>query len=101
MVAFRFSSPKPISRNVISLASKLSPPPPTLAPNTLDCLLTRIGGEGGYPLAVSGEVGGEICKFLPVGSAEETDRRPNPKRFPGFGGKGGGWSSELRVLPVS
>lgn len=39
---------------------------------------------------MSGEVGGEIWEFLVVGSADETDRRLNPKRFPGLGGNGGG-----------
>lgn len=29
-------------------------------------------------------------ELLVNGRAEETDRMPNPKRFPGFGGRGGG-----------
>lgn len=37
---------------------------------------------------------------LERGSAEDVERKPNPKRLPGFGGGGGGWSSELPVLPV-
>lgn len=101
MAEFRFSSAKPISRNVANFDSIFSAPPPTFVPNTLDCLLTRSGGDGGYALAVSGEVGGDICECLVVGREDETDRRPKLKRFPGFGGNGGGWSSELRVLPVS
>lgn len=90
IVKFRFSSANPISRSLASLDSMFSPPPPTLAPNTLDCLFTRIGGDGGYAFAVSGEVGGDTCERLVIGRAEETDRRPKPKRFPGLGGRGGG-----------
>ena len=52
-------------------------------------------------MAVPGEVGGDIWECLVVGRTDETDRRPKLKRFPGLGGSGGGWSSELRVLPVS
>ena len=92
-----------MSLNEANLASiSASVPPPTFAPKTLDCLLTRIG-EGGAPKPVepSGEVGGVVRFDRESGRAEDTDRRPNAKRLPGFGGSGGGWSSELRVLPVS
>lgn len=47
IVELRFSSPKPMSLSVASFDSMFSPPPPTLAPKTLDCLLIRIGGGGG------------------------------------------------------
>ena len=47
-----------------------------------------------------GESGGEAGRDLCILTAEDVLRSPNPNLFPGFGGRGGGWSSELRVLPV-
>ena len=100
--AFRLSSWNPISLSCVSFASSSSPPPPTLAPNTLDCLFTLIG-EGGplKPCMVEGECGGEVGPFRCRGNADDALLSPKPNLLPGFGGRGGGWSSELRVLPVS
>ena len=42
-----------------------------------------------------------MVAVLDRGSIEDALRRPKPNRLPGFGGSGGGWSSELWVLPVS
>ena len=99
-LVFRFSSVNPMSLNCASFASILSLLPPTLAPNTLDCLLTR-SGSSCHPLPAGGDRGGDVGPLRCRGRTEDTLRKPNPKRFAGFGGRGGGWSSELRVLPVS
>lgn len=98
---FRFSSGKPISLRVASLASVLGPVLPTDAPNTRDCLFTRTG-DGGAANSVlrSGEVGGDTRAALDRGNVEDAARRPKPNRLLGFGGSGGGCSSELLVLPV-
>ena len=99
--AFLLSSWNPMSFNCTSFASISPSPPPTLAPNTLDCLLTLIG-EGGplKPLVPCGEYGGEAGRCRCKGRAEDALRRPKPNLLPCFGGSGGGCSSELRVLPV-
>lgn len=99
-LVLRLSSVNPISLNCASFASILSLLPPTLAPNTLDCLLTR-SGSSCHPLPLCGDRGGEIGPPRCKGSADDALRKPNPNLFPGFGGSGGGWSSELRVLSVS
>lgn len=70
-----------------------------LAPNTLDCLFTLMGSPN-PPVDIWGDCGAELGWLLDKGNAEETLRRPKPKRFPGLGGSGGGWSSELLVLLV-
>lgn len=93
-VELRFSSGKPISRKVANLDSNPSPEVCILDPNTLDGLLTR-GGDVSCPkLPRPGDTGG--VRFRGDVAAL---RNPNPKRPVGFGGNGGGRSSEL-VLPV-
>lgn len=93
-VELRLSSGKPISRSVASFESSPSPEDCMLVPNTLDCLFTR-GGEVSCPKPpIPGDTGG--VRFLGDAAAF---RSPNPKRPVGFGGNGGGLSSEL-VLPV-
>lgn len=92
-VEFLFSSGKPISRRVANFDSMPSPDVCTLDPNTRDGLLTR-GGDSCPKPPSPGDTGGvrlrgEVAAF----------RSPNPKRPVGFGGSGGGLSSEL-VLPV-
>ncbi len=52
-------------------------------------------------MGLSGDLGGEFRLDFDAVKAEDTERNPKPYRFPGFGGNGGGLSSELRVLPVS
>lgn len=102
ILALRLSSLNPISLNRANFASMLSdPPPPTLAPKIRDCLLILIG-EGGppLPLGIWGDCGGKLLVLRERGRADDALRRPNPNLLPGFGGNGGGWSSELRVLPV-
>lgn len=90
-VALRFSSVKPISRSCASFESISPPPPPTLAPNTLDCLLTWIGeGDPPKPLVPFGENGGDVGRFLCIFTVEDVLRSPNPNLFAGFGGRGGG-----------
>ena len=81
-----------MSLSVASFVSKSSPLLlPTVAPKTRDCLFMRIGDGGAlYSVDPFGESGGDGCLARPMGSTEDTDRRPKPKRFPGFGGKGGG-----------
>jgi len=95
-----------MSLSCASLTSISPPPPPTLAPKTLDCLLTRIV-EGGppKPLTPLGDSGGDAGRLLCVRMVEDELRRPKPNLLPGFGGRGlsgrgGGRSSELPVLPV-
>jgi hypothetical protein len=93
-VELRLSSGKPMSRNVASFDSKPSPDVCMFDPKTLDALLT-CGGDASCPkLPNPGDKGGvrlrgEVAAF----------RKPKPKRPVGFGGSGGGRSSEL-VLPV-
>jgi hypothetical protein len=93
-VELRLSSGKPMSRRVDSFESRPSPDVWILEPKTLDGLLTR-GGEVScaYP-SIPGDTGGERFRDAGVGL-----RNPNPNRLVGFGGNGGGRSSEL-VLPV-
>ena len=94
-VELRFSSGKPMSRSVESFESIPSPDVCMLDPKTLEGLFTR-GGEtfcANSPSPRLGETGGE--KFRDI----EALRSPNPNLPEGFGGNGGGLSSEL-VLPV-
>jgi len=93
-VALRLSSGKPISRRVVSFESRPSPEVCMLEPNTLDGLLMR-GGDWSCWLNPPrpGDSGGVRSRVV------EAFRNPNPKRPVGFGGNGGGRSSEL-VLPV-
>ena len=89
-----------MSLKVPSLDSKASPVLPTDAPNTLDCLFTRIGDGGvANPVSPSGESGGDTRAVLERGNVEDAARKPNPNRLLGLGGSGGGCSSELLVLP--
>lgn len=93
-VELRLSSGKPMSRSVASFDSSPSPEVFTLDPKTRDALFT-LGGDVSSPKPPRpGETGGvrfrgEVAAF----------RSPKPKRPVGFGGNGGGLSSEL-VLPV-
>ena len=100
----RLSSGNPISFKVTNFHSKPSSVTPILAPNTLDCLLIRIGE--GIPEGLrygSGDKDGESSERLETGRADEADRNPNLKRLEGFstfsffGGGGGGSSSEPPV----
>ena len=86
--ALRLSSIKPMSLSCASFESNSLLPPPTLAPNTLDCLLTRIGSL--KPFTPFGEIGGEAGSDLCILTAEDVLRSPNPNLFAGFGGRGGG-----------
>ena len=86
--ALRLSSVKPMSLNCASFESNSLLPPPTLAPNTLDCLLTRMGSL--KPCVPLGESGGDAGRDLCILTAEDVLRRPNPNLFAGFGGRGGG-----------
>lgn len=93
-VELRLSSGKPMSRSVASFDSSPSPDVFTLDPKTLDALFTRGGDVSSPKPPRPGETGGvrfrgEVAAF----------RNPKPKRPVGFGGSGGGLSSEL-VLPV-
>jgi len=90
-VELRFSSGKPMSRSVASFESSPSPEWLMLEPKTRDGLFTRGGDTGVLSYPSPGDTGGdlEVDVFL----------NPNPKRPVGFGGSGGGRSSEL-VLPV-
>ena len=89
-VELRLSSGKPMSRSVASLESSPSPEVWTFDPKTRDGLFTR-GGEVSCPNPRPGDTGGDLDV--------DVFRNPNPKRPVGFGGSGGGLSSEL-VLPV-
>lgn len=103
-VTLRFSSGKPMSFNVWSFVSKLSADAlRTLCPNTLDALFTLGGEESPNPLRPTptpGDDGGLAESGFGAGKVAEEARSPNPKRFPGFGGSGGGRSSAELVLPV-
>lgn len=93
-VELRLSSGNPISRSVASFESSPSPDVCTFDPKTRDGLFTR-GGEVSNPNPpIPGDTGG-------VKSRDGFDdfRSPNPNLPEGFGGNGGGLSSEL-VLPV-
>lgn len=95
-VELRFSSGNPISLKVASFDSNPSPEVFTLDPNTLDGLFT-LGGDVSCPLKPlsPGDTGG--VTFL---GNVEAFCNPNPKRFVGFGGRGGGLSSTELELPV-
>ena len=83
-----------MSRSVANFESSPSPEVCILDPKTRDGLFTR-GGEVSCPNPPRpGETGG--VRFR---GAVAAFRNPNPKRPVGFGGNGGGLSSEL-VLPV-
>lgn len=92
-VELRLSSGKPMSRKVASFDSSPSPEVCIFDPKTREGLLT-CGGELSPKLPRPGDTGG--VRFRGDVTAL---RRPNPKRPVGFGGSGGGRSSEL-VLPV-
>lgn len=94
-VLLRFSSGKPMSLNVANLESNPSPDVLTLDPNTLDGLFTRGGELSPLNPPIPGETGGVALR----GKVEDF-WRPNPNRFVGFGGSGGGLSSWELVLPV-
>jgi hypothetical protein len=93
-VELRLSSGNPISRSVASFESSPSPDVCMVDPKTRDGLFT-LGGDASCPkLPRPGDPGGvrfrgDVAAF----------RNVNPKRPVGFGGNGGGLSSEL-VLPV-
>lgn len=94
-VEFRLSSGNPISRKVASLESSPSPDVWILEPKTLEGLFNRGGEDASFEkLPIPGETGG-VRFFGEVAAL----RSPKPKRPVGFGGNGGGLSSEL-VLPV-
>jgi hypothetical protein len=97
-VAFRFSSGNPISRSVASFDSNPSPGPPIFDPKTLEALFTLGGDESSGKPPRPGDIGG--VTVLDIGKVEDAALRPNPNRFPGFGGSGGGRSSTELVLPV-
>lgn len=90
-VELRLSSGKPMSLSVASFESSPSPEVCMLDPKTRDGLFTRGGEVCVLSKPRPGDTGGdlEVDVFL----------NPNPKRPVGFGGSGGGLSSEL-VLPV-
>ena len=92
-VELRLSSGNPISRSVASFESMPSPEVCTFEPKTLEGLFTR-GGECCPKSPRPGDIGGVMSR----GDVAAL-RSPNPKRPVGFGGSGGGRSSEL-VLPV-
>lgn len=90
-----------MSFNVASFSSRVAPVPPIDAPKTLDCLFTRTGDGGpGNPVLTTGYSGCDSRAVLESGNVEDDARRLKPNRFPGFGGSGGGSSSELLVLLV-
>lgn len=93
-VELRLSSGKPISRRVANFESSPSLEFGMLEPNTRDGLFTRGGEMSCAKPPRPGDTGG-------VRSRGEVAalRNPKPKRPVGFGGNGGGLSSEL-VLPV-
>jgi hypothetical protein len=94
-VMFLLSSLNPISRSLAIFASKSSEPSaPTAVPNTRDGLFL-LGGDGD----LSRESGRAASRraLEDNGKIDEADLKPN--LLPGFGGSGGGWSSEF-VLPV-
>ena len=93
-VELRFSSGKPMSRSVVNLESMPSPDVCTLEPNTREGLFTRGGDKSCRNSSRPGEMGGVMLR-----GEVAALRSPNPKRPLGFGGNGGGRSSEL-VLPV-
>lgn len=93
-VELRLSSGNPMSRKVASFDSSPSPEVCMFEPNTLEGLFTR-GGDVSCPkLPRPGDTGG-----VKLRGDVAALRRPNPNRPVGFGGNGGGLSSEL-VLPV-
>lgn len=91
-VELRLSSGNPMSRSVANFESSPSPDVWMFDPKTRDGLFTR-GGEVSCPNPRPGDTGGE--RFFEV----DVFLNPNPNRPVGFGGSGGGLSSEL-VLPV-
>lgn len=93
-VQLRFSSGKPISRRVANFESSPSPDVWTLDPKIRDGLFTRGGDSSGSKAPMPGDKGGVRSRGEPAAL-----RNPKPKRPVGFGGNGGGLSSEL-VLPV-
>jgi hypothetical protein len=93
-VELRLSSGKPMSRNVANFESSPSPEVWMVDPKTLDGLFTRGGEASCLKLPVPGDTGGVMLR-----GEVAALRSPNPKRPVGFGGNGGGRSSEL-VLPV-
>jgi hypothetical protein len=103
-MALRFSSGNPISFRDASLSPnpKLESPmlcvdPPTVAPNTLDCLLT-FEGDGDLHRLSAGSGGGSLSNRTGPLTGYVDDAARNANLGPFFGGRGGG-SSEL-VLPV-
>lgn len=93
-VELRLSSGKPISRNVVSFESSPSPDVCMVDPNTRDGLFTLGGDASCSKLPKPGDTGGVRFRC-----DADAFRNVKPKRPVGFGGSGGGLSSEL-VLPV-
>jgi hypothetical protein len=97
---FRLSSLNPIFRSLaifISISSEVGDP--TSAPNNLEGLFL-LGGEGDLSRG-SGRAAAAAASRLAFddnGKMDEVDLKPN--LLPVFGGRGGGWSSEVE-LPVS
>ena len=89
-LVFRLSSEKPISFSVTSFHSMPSSRTPMLAPKIRDCLFV----VSYFFLPNEGEL------FPPESGSAEEERKPKPNFRPGFGGGGGGLSSELAVPPV-
>lgn len=91
--AFLFSSAKPISRSWANFVSRSSG-----SPSTFEALflLSGEGGRGGCSYSLCAAAAWRRA-FDDRGKIDEADLKPN--LCPGFGGRGGGWSSEF-VLPV-
>lgn len=97
---FLFGSANPISRNLAILPAKSSGPVPTFADGLLSTGLLLYSGEGDRLRgSTSTGGGGSRRDFEESGKMEEADLKPN--LLPVLGGSGGGWSSELELLPVS
>lgn len=98
---FLLSSGNPMSLRYANFVSNPSSRlPPTSAPRNLAGFLSFGGGEGSRPNPLSpGETGG-LRVLERAGKVEEAARKLGKwNRLLGFGGRGGGRSSEL-VLPV-
>lgn len=96
---FLLASVKPISRREAILALKASSCAfPTDEPKTREALLT-LGGESGTssPLR-GGDIGAAYLSIRGRVKVADADRRAKPNLLPGFGGNGGGWSSDELTL---